>query len=178
MNRLILILVVIVSSTAHAGYVWETWEAGNFGVRDLYTDDAIKVSNGRGEQIRLFENSIGIIEGTDAVGINEIVTNNESLLYLSGGRINQITSFQIPRYSPPDNPVGPEHIFIDCFDWDYNTNTNILSGHWADSSEFNILVVQGASTTFPVIDNIKFVPEPTSLALLGIGGFLIRRRKK
>jgi hypothetical protein len=97
----------------------------------------------------------------------------------SGGRIDEIWSYQTAWTLGGDSPelVPDPHIEIVALDWDWNVNTNVLTGTWADFSTFDIQLVDRVGYD-PVIENITFtiVPEPASLLLIVAGGFLLRRR--
>jgi len=180
MKRIILILTfILIASTANATYTWETWESGDFGNLDLNTDEAFEVNGGEGFRLRLFFNSIAIIDNTNATGIYEIVTHDNSTLFLNGGNIIKLTSSQIPPLSNPElPPVDPEHVFITCRNYSYNETTGFLSGTWENWDTFNIELISGNG--LPVMKNIDFtiVPEPASLVLLGLGCLALRKRRK
>lgn len=178
MKKVILtISFVFFTSTVNAGYSWEYWTSGNFGGKTMHIDEAIEVTGGQGNDLTLLSNSMAVIEKTNSVGINEIVIDGDSLLYLSGGTIGMISSFQNPRQSHPDSPpVGPEHIFITCREFNYNETTEILSGTWEDWSAFDIKL--NSYSAFPAIDNIDItiVPEPATLFLFGLGAIAFRNK--
>jgi hypothetical protein len=73
-------------------------------------------------------------------------------------------------------PTWNPHITIACLDYLHNPSTNLLTGHWLDGTAFSIhlIDVQGYS---PAIQNIQFIPEPTTMALFALGGLLLRRKK-
>jgi hypothetical protein len=56
-----------------------------------------------------------------------------------------------------------------------------LTGFWMDDSAFSIDLKNYGGGDFPVgitYDNLNLVPEPVTLALFGLGGLLIRRRRE
>ena len=105
----------------------------------------------------------------EIVGL-DIYSNAKAIL--EGGQISVIESLQ-------DVFVGGDiikHIEIKCLNYNFNSSTNLLTGTWLDNSQFSISLVDQPGYD-PVIDNIFFTPEPASIALLGLGGFLLRYKK-
>ena len=105
-----------------------------------------------------------------------LTMNNNSSALLSGGVIEQIWNYQITwKYDDGGVAIPNPHITIDCLDWDHNTSTNLLTGHWNDNIAFSIQLhdVNGKP---PAFNNIQFIPEPMTLALFGLGAALIRKR--
>jgi len=92
---------------------------------------------------------------------------------LEGGQISSIESWQ--EVFVGDDVI--KHIEIKSDDYDFNSSTNLLTGTWLDDSAFSIQLVNQDGYD-DVIDNIFFTPEPTSLALLALGGLLLRRRSE
>jgi len=110
--------------------------------------------------------------------VHEFRIHSASRAVFSGGRIDEIRSYQYVEDIPIGDPpvwIPDPHIEIVCHDdyyWDQTTN--ILTGRWFDDSAFSIQLVNVAGYD-PVIENIFFTPEPSSLLLISIGGLFLRR---
>ena len=112
--------------------------------------------------------------------LGELTMGNGATADLHGGRIDFISSAQYVTWVDGE-PTG-QHIFIyarDGWEWKYeNGKIRGIAGLWLDSgTPFDIRF----TTLFepdcdPVWANVKVVPEPASLMLLGLGGLLLRRR--
>ena len=100
-----------------------------------------------------------------------LTVRNDATVYLYGGRIDAIRSLQ--------SSSSIKHITMVC-DVDsvyYDQATRLLTGNWLDGSSFSITLVNVApfDSTY---SNIRFIPEPATMLLLGLGGLLLRRKNK
>ena len=86
----------------------------------------------------------------------------------SGGRIDYIRSFQ-------DSDLTKHITFIADLD-SIDLTGNLLTGNWLDNSGFSI-TLQDQTGYDPVYSNINFVPEPATLALFGLGGLLLKKKR-
>lgn len=101
-----------------------------------------------------------------------------TVTYLSGGLgpantlIDTVTDLPNPSSTPT---------FAD-FDYTLSTSLSDIVLGDGESATFEIKVTNGNSSTSSALDNLAFqgavVPEPASLALLGIGGVLIASRRR
>ena len=54
---------------------------------------------------------------------------------------------------------------------------NLLTGNWLGNKGSFSIILDDQNGYDSVYSNINFIPEPMSLALLGLGGLLLRRKK-
>ena len=92
----------------------------------------------------------------------------DGIATFSGGRIDYIRSFQ-------DSDLTKHITFIADLD-SIDLTGNLLTGNWLDDSSFSI-TLQDQTGYDSVYSNINFVPEPATIALFGLGGLLLRKRK-
>ena len=96
------------------------------------------------------------------------------------GRIDHIYSSQSAWIQQGDPPVwvpNPHITFIcDVESVFHNTSTNLLTGDWLDGNSFSIQLIDVDGYS-PAIENIQFIPEPATIALLIAGAFFLKRRR-
>ena len=104
--------------------------------------------------------------------VNRLEMHTESMSYLYGGDIGTLASDQPLGYPLPQNWI---HVY--CLEYNYDTENNLLTGLWGDSSLFSIQLEDIG--TYPTYDLIEFyiIPEPTAILLLGLGGLCFRKRR-
>ncbi|RKY06450.1 MAG: hypothetical protein DRP66_08785, partial [Planctomycetota bacterium] len=107
-------------------------------------------------------------------GVTEEVTVTEhSSAILKGGRIDAITSLQ--------NVITPSIDLYCQVGWELITDTSgkiFITGLWMDGTDFNIQLINDPDYD-DTWENINvIVPEPTTLILMGIGGILLRQKRR
>jgi hypothetical protein len=201
MKTLILAVMVLLCCTVSVstGYNYEITE-GYFDTVTLDDYESLLMTGGGAHHLNLNDYSQATIQGTTPLvenygGIWQLLMGGYTHLnfsggevhefdiisagraVFSGGRIDEIRSYQYVEDIPIGDPpvwIPDPHIEIVCHDdyyWDQATN--ILTGRWLDDSAFSIQLVDVAGRD-PVIENIFFTPEPSSLLLMSIGGLFLR----
>ena len=136
----------------------DDWNTG--GIRDIHLDD--------------YSELLYLDGMTDLITIGE---NAEAVL--TGGIINGIRSYQYTDSTHIDLYCQPGWSWLyDDEDFDGIDEIVGITGLWQDDSDFTIGFINDYTFGYdPVYMNINVIPEPTTLALLALGGLLIRGKK-
>lgn len=193
-HKMILGLLVLFTSVSISSAELITIEAGdNLGSLSVTGDDELLMTGGWGDSISMSGNSLGNIYATDAgkqvvnlsAGststlnifggtIGEIELTNSNFTEIKGGNIGTLISVQ-EVYEDGGTGVHIPRTYLYVSEYSYNGNTMLLTGKWQDLTSFSIqLEDKYGITTF---DNLLFIPEPSSLVLLGLASLALRKRK-
>ncbi len=205
--RMATILILTICSTAFAGYDYMV-TGGYFGSMIVKNHESLLMTGGGGAILTAEDYSILDIQNTAPLeplsggiwdismtdksqlnmaggGIQLLGMGNESTAILSGGRIDNIESWQMVSVIGRD-PITGESIYnrhIEMFvkDYTFNTQTKILKGTWGDDSLFKIQLIDRTQYGYsPAIENIEFtiIPEPACCLIMGLGIIALYRSEK
>ncbi len=190
------LMITAVKASYLDGYI--TTGEYEYTVRWSGYDPPLIVDGGGGDSFEIDNGLLEVWSTSQPVDNNHgiydiILSHNSTLLFLDGaldllstyhnamavfkgGQINMIRCMQLVEGTP--------HITIECrpgWNWIYDNQSAIkgVAGLWADDSVFSIQFIDKTDRGYdPVWQNIKIVevPEPTTLSLLALGGFWLKRR--
>jgi len=191
MKKIILISALLVISQAAFATDYVFGPGDEFGVLTLTDHDTLFMTGG-GHDLNLSGWSTGIIHDTDTLvgpyegGIWEVTVSGHSELTINDGEFYEMVC---DDYSTTNLHGGQifgslevEHIttWVHIYGYGFNNDPftgSPLTGFWADGTPFSINLIDD---TIPTYDQIVFhiVPEPVSMLMLGLGGLLVRSRKR
>jgi hypothetical protein len=199
MKKIMLMLSLVLSASAFAGYTYVITDGMDFGGLTLTGMQSLLMTGGGGALLDASGHSLAVIQGTapynqmiyPSGGIEQLNVSDYAHLEFSGGEVYNISigayatavlSGGTIQYLYSSQVVGLQvdpYIEIICKVHNYNTTTKLLTGTWADNSTFSIQLLNATGGYTPTIDNITFtiVPEPMTMLLVGLGGLLLRHKR-
>ncbi len=202
MKKIVWLVIMCFMSAANAGVLDDgKLTAGEYGFSVEIGDKNSLVVDGGGSNsitmnnyshLEILSTSMPLASGTKGVwsidlldnssltfsggATNVIAIRDNSTALITGGQINIIASYQVVNNNN-------HHITIVC-QKDYrlayeNNIPKIMYGNWLDGTPFEINFSNKMNYGYnPVFDNIKIIPEPASMLLLGLGSVLIKKRRR
>ncbi len=186
-------------SDSHGYAVDGQLSEGEFGgIIKILENSSLIVNGGGAEEINVFDSStltvlstsepfieyqsgLSWIVPTDSSSVtvsggivNYIYVQKESSVLIDGGQVNYIRSVQYASAGLT--------ITIDCQnDWSWigeENNYTGITGTWHNGNDFSISFLNDTTLYyFPdTWTHVQVIPEPTSIALLSLGGMLLKKR--
>ena len=153
-----------------------------------YSSSTANVFGGSPNYLRIFEYGIANVYGGNFYHIwtidsstanvsggsaNELVTHNSSTTNISGGSVSQLYACDSStvRFYGQDFSLGSGLSLDGTINgWWRLSGTGALSGKWMNGTPWTTNIMKNSST-------ILLIPEPATLLLLGLGGFMLRKRR-
>ena len=134
-----------------------------YGIVNTYNNSTLDMTGGRVEYIFGYDSSIITLFGGE---VDILEGHNHSTFGLNGGSIGTISILDFSHFN----------IYGSDFVWQRAGGGAVsgwLSGNWLDGSSFNIYF-RDLPEEFPG-SHITLIPEPVSIAFLGLGFLAIRK---
>lgn len=135
----------------------------------IYDASIANINGGEFSSIYAYDNSVvnitgGEIRSLDSDGNSNIILSGGAVTYLRISILNLADDWATVTFI-----CDLDSLVIDIM----NVEDGIISGNWLDGTSFEMGIIRPEMT----LEHINFIPEPTTLGLLGLGGLLIRRKK-
>jgi len=206
MKKLMMVLLLVLSVSAFAGYTYTISEGMEFTDMTLKGTQSLLMTGGYGGNITLWDTTVmdyygGEVEAVrmyDSAVLNmsggaidtglypsghnvvNISAGYVKLLYVNGYTDATLTGGIIDSVTVGFNVSDVQITFVcdlDSLVYSYNSAGVLVGvlGNWLDGTEFNIEIQNRGYS--PTSDYIKFIPEPASLFIVGLGGLWIWKKK-
>lgn len=164
---------------------------------DFYTDGTIEAGDVY-DAVNVWDTSIVEMSGGTAYAVNPnnssvftmydgdirfVDLRNDSTINVYGGEVgygglNVSGSASANLYGGiySYHIVGVESGAVHIYGYHFELTGAFLSGFWADGTRFENIYLRGPGTYERV--TLHEIPEPATLCLLSLGGFLLRNRRK
>ena len=203
---ILLAVVSILVCNVQADLIWNSghheFSEGNEGFIHMYNDASADISGGWIGEFYMYNETVANVTGgeiqvllgqdTSSVSVYDGSTigllrpNDTSTAYVHGGTINHLFALgdSITNIYAGNFPMGFSandsaiiNMYVQTHIWNSDGGSNsefgLLTGTWLNSGEaFSIDYVD-----LDAIDHIAFIPEPSMILLVGLGGLMLRAKK-